>query len=207
MTWYRSGMDGSGILPAAGLHYQADLHSVGRCGLSWTALDGPSHGPVTAQPHPLDAFKTDSGVRAYAAGALGHPSANPEGQPLMSVQNRHLSLVDDSKNLVRTMNELNGLIVAYATGTTPPATADVLDHLADLDTLHATACDVYDLTTAELDAARETLKQAAAALTVAEDAWSKAGQEMDEAARACTNAREAAGLVWTANGYHQRSAR
>jgi hypothetical protein len=80
------------------------------------------------------------------------------------------------------------------------------DRLEDLDALHATACDVYDNATRDLESARQALTEAARRLTGAEDAWSDAGQAMDEAARTLSSAREAAGVVLTASGY-QRSPR
>lgn len=87
------------------------------------------------------------------------------------------------------------------------APVSTADDLAELDALHATACDVYDLATSDLDAARRALTEAAWALTEAEEAWSKAGLEMDETARRVSTAREAAGLVLTADGYRQRVTR
>jgi hypothetical protein len=81
------------------------------------------------------------------------------------------------------------------------------DRIEELDALHGTACDMYDLATADLDQARKDLAEAARQLTAAEEAWSEAGREMDQAARAVTNAREAAGLVWTASGYQTKGTR
>ena len=79
--------------------------------------------------------------------------------------------------------------------------AAVLDHLADLDTDHERTCDLYDIATRELDAARDALTEAARRLTDAEDAWAAAGAEMNDAAVACSRARQAAGLTLTADGY------
>lgn len=67
--------------------------------------------------------------------------------------------------------------------------------------LHGTACDTYDTATRELEAARNALTEAAWAVTEAEEAWSKAGAEMDVAARTVSAAREAAGVKLTASGY------
>jgi hypothetical protein len=100
--------------------------------------------------------------------------------------NRHVQALADSLHLV-----------------TPAAgiPADVLADLEELDALHETAADVYDGATAELDEARKILQEAAWALTEAEEAWSKAGAEMNDAARTLAAAREAAGVRMTASGY------
>jgi len=79
--------------------------------------------------------------------------------------------------------------------------AAVLERLADLDALHDTACDTYDCATRELDAARDALTEAARRLTDAEDTWAAAGAEMNDAAVACSRARQAAGVQLTVNGY------
>jgi hypothetical protein len=83
----------------------------------------------------------------------------------------------------------------------PRLTAEVLAGLADLDALHETAADVYDITARELDDARKALQEAASALTEAEEAWNRAGTEMDAAARKVAAARKTAGVVLTATGY------
>jgi hypothetical protein len=79
--------------------------------------------------------------------------------------------------------------------------ADVAEVLADLDTEHDAACDIYDIATREMDAARETLADATAALRAAEVTWAHAGAEMNSAAVAVSRARKAAGVVLTADGY------
>lgn len=103
-------------------------------------------------------------------------------------------------------NQPAPLMVRYAIGTPldEQIPATVLEHLANLDALHETACDAYDVATRDRDATRKALTDAAAALTDAEEEWSMAGRQMDTAARAVSFAREAAGLVFTASGYRKR---
>jgi hypothetical protein len=76
-----------------------------------------------------------------------------------------------------------------------------LSAIEDADALHETACDVYDIATRELDAARDALTEAARRLTDAEDEWSRAGAEMNDAARRVSQLRLAAGVIRTADGY------
>lgn len=83
------------------------------------------------------------------------------------------------------------------------AATEVLDHLAELDADHATACDVYDLAAADLKQARKELTEAARSLADAEERCARAGIVADETNRAVIGAREAAGLVLTASGYRK----
>lgn len=85
--------------------------------------------------------------------------------------------------------------------TLPPA--DVPVSLAEADALHETACDVYDVATRELRAARDAMTATCAAYTAADAAWVQAGDEMNAAAVAVSAERRAAGLVLTADGYRQ----
>jgi hypothetical protein len=80
----------------------------------------------------------------------------------------------------------------------------VLERLADLDAEHATACDIHEIATRELEPAREALTLAAQALTVAEAAWQDAGAGTYDTARALADTREAAGLVLSASGYRRK---
>jgi len=84
--------------------------------------------------------------------------------------------------------------------------ADSLAEIEDADMLHETACDVYDIATRELDAARDALTEAARRLATAEDDWSLAGAAMNDAARHVAGLRQAAGVVRTADGYRPVSA-
>jgi hypothetical protein len=87
----------------------------------------------------------------------------------------------------------------------PPLPVAMSD-IEDADMLHETACDVYDIATRELDAARDALTEAARRLTDAEDEWSRAGAAMNDAARHVSGLRQAAGVVRTADGYRPVSA-
>jgi len=82
----------------------------------------------------------------------------------------------------------------------------VISEVEDADMLHETACDVYDIATRELDAARDALTEAARWLTDAEDEWSRAGAVLNDAARHVAGMRQAAGVVRTADGYRPVSA-
>ena len=120
---------------------------------------------------------------------------------------RHLAVVtDDAEYITVTPSPEMRRAVLAAAGL-PDLTAGelipapVLERLEDLDALHGTACDTYDIATRELEAARDALTEAAWALTEAEETWSKAGAKMDEAARTVSAAREAAGVKLTASGY------
>jgi hypothetical protein len=113
---------------------------------------------------------------------------------------RHLTIVTDPA-IADAERRLDALEIRTARNGLPIIPATVLERLADLDADHATACDIHEIATRELEAAREALTLAAQALTVAEAAWQHAGAEMYDTARALADAREAAGLVWTASGY------
>jgi hypothetical protein len=115
----------------------------------------------------------------------------------------HLTLIDAANKASTTAGSLHRLMVRAVVGAPldqqiPPT---VLEHLEDLDAVHETACDVYDLASAELDTTRQALTDAAAAYQAVNDAWQKAGLEMDAAARTAAATRKAAGVVLTASGY------
>jgi hypothetical protein len=83
----------------------------------------------------------------------------------------------------------------------PPAPLPDLADLEEADSLHETACDVYDITCRELEAARDALAEAAQRLTEAEVEWSTAGAQATATARHAAGLRKAAGVVQTASGY------
>jgi hypothetical protein len=131
-------------------------------------------------------------------------------------QTRHVTVVATNSEATQAADDIQQglvdatrLVVRHTIGTPlhEQIASSVLERIADLDALHDTACAVYDCATAALDQARKDLAAAAAALTQAEDTWSKAGQEMDAVARAVSSARKAAGLVYTADGYRQQDSR
>ena len=82
---------------------------------------------------------------------------------------------------------------------------EVMAALEDADALHETACDVYDIATRDLEAARQALTDAARRLTEAEVQWNVAGSQMDALARHVAGLRQSAGVVLTATGYQVRS--
>jgi hypothetical protein len=91
-----------------------------------------------------------------------------------SQQNRHLTPVPDlpdfytaAQSALASIDEIFRLTAGLATGVPMPAPipAAVIDRLEELDALHETACDVYDMATAALEAARTALTEAAARLT------------------------------------------
>jgi hypothetical protein len=141
-------------------------------------------------------------MRANAAGALDHQPLEPIGDPMSTVTSLSARRLEESgarlnRHVQALADSLHPVIPISAAG----IPADVLADLEELDALHETAADVYDGATAELDEARKILQEAAWALTEAEEAWSKAGAEMNDAARTLAAAREAAGVRMTASGY------
>jgi hypothetical protein len=114
-----------------------------------------------------------------------------------TLSTRHLAIVPDGAAARMQLEILRRLA---APRTVPQ---EVIDHLADLDGQHETAADRYDMATRELDEVRKALTEAAKALTAAEAEWSEAGWQMDQAARACSRAREEAGLVFGSSGYER----
>ena len=83
--------------------------------------------------------------------------------------------------------------------------AEVMAEIHEADALHETACDVYDIATRDLEAARQALADAARRLTEAEGQWNVAGSQMDALARRVAAMRQSAGVVFTATGYRPRS--
>jgi hypothetical protein len=122
---------------------------------------------------------------------------------LPTTSSRHLTLVTGAA-IADAEQRLSRLEARAATNDMPTVPATVLEHLADLDAEHATALDLQEMATRELEAARDTLTAAAQALTVAEAAWQDAGSRCYDTGRALAEAREAAGLVWTAGGYQPK---